>query len=254
MSSLLPQQFFKGTFFPLRGAVFILNHPLFLKHTVTLAIQELALTFFLYFFYALATSSVVAVTTIFNLPTGFGPMVFLVAQFTMFTQSNMVAAWVFRRANQEDLNGMIDAVYSVQGKHAVILKARLRGRFTRARSLPYIYRRTLTNLFRTYFFSLYVPKVLIRFFLNFGIPIIGPYIASFSNCGGVGFGYNNRFMDLSGFNRNQAIINYVHHKSMYYGFGFGASVLDNLPVMGSLLFYSNSVGAALMSCEEMVPN
>lgn len=210
------------------------------------------MTALLYVPYASVSASFVALGVLTSMPVGLSPLVFLLTQLTLVSQANMVAAYLMRFFNKEATEAMIDAVYSVKGEHAVVVQARLRRRFTRVRSLPYLCRRNLINLLRVYLFSLYLPKQGLRFAMNFGVPLVGPFIVSFLHLGSVGYGYNLRFMTLNGYNRNQATINYIHFKPLYYGFGLGASVLENLPLVGSVLFYANCVGAALMACDNMV--
>lgn len=238
--------------YPFRGAWFVLGNPLFLKLVVGLVAQEVVLATVLYVLMAVASSAVWGTITVVNLANGLAAVVFTLIHATMFGLAALLAASIVRAANTQAIAAMVDGVYTVQGHHQMVLRARLRRRYARLKSLPYQSRRRVVASLRTYVLLMWIPKTLLQLAMLHLVPFLGPLVSAFCHLGAVGLSYNQRWFENHGMNPNQKTALYARFKPMYYGYGLAASICTLVPVVGPLAYYVLVVGAALMSCNHFV--
>lgn len=90
---------------------------------------------------------------------------------------------------------------------------------------------------------IWISRLIICFLINM-IPIIGPILVILIKSPKSGFSKHKRYFHLKGYTNAQIYYIWNHEKLQYCQFGFISLLLENIPILGYLFIFTNTVGAA----------
>ncbi|ODV87485.1 hypothetical protein CANARDRAFT_26883 [[Candida] arabinofermentans NRRL YB-2248] len=90
----------------------------------------------------------------------------------------------------------------------------------------------------------------ICFFFLHMIPVAGPIIVILLRASRVGFGKQQRYFQLKGYDKAKIHFIWKSKRMEYLVFGFTSLVLEEIPFMNILFYFTNVTGAALWAADE----
>lgn len=101
---------------------------------------------------------------------------------------------------------------------------------------------------RSFSIQCWIGREVLYFMINL-IPFLGPFIVAILRASRVGFAKHRRYFDLKGYSHAQ--INYIWcwKRHLYFCFGFWCALLEMIPGLNMLFFFTNNIGAALWAID-----